>query len=118
MGPSQYNTSDSLISRVNQSDHLRFHLRCELILAIEAVHHKNDPLLFAIRISSVCILAFSAMQPSSIKEIIRRLQNARDAERQPLVDLDIHFWKRFGPAQNAYPIIFGIYALVVWPCAY
>jgi hypothetical protein len=90
----------------------------ELVLAIDAVHNKNNLLLFAICVSNVCILAFSAMQPNSIKEIARRLPTARDHERQPLVDLDFDFWKRVGPAQIACPIIFGICTLIIWPCAY
>lgn len=90
----------------------------ELILAIDAVHHKNNLLLFAVCVSNACILAFSAMQPNSIKDVARRLPAARDAESQPLVDLDFDFWKRVGPAQIACPIIFGICTLIIWPCAY
>lgn len=90
----------------------------ELVLAIDAVHHKNNLLLFAICVSNVCILAFSAMQPNSMKEIARRLPHDRDAEWQPLVGLDFDFWKRVDPAQIACPFIFGICTLIIWPCAY
>ncbi|KAJ5358414.1 uncharacterized protein N7496_010827 [Penicillium cataractarum] len=90
----------------------------ELILAIDAVHHKNNLLLFAVCVSNVCILAFSAMQPTAMIEISRRLPNERDAERQPLVDIDVDFWKRVGPAQIACPIVFGICSFIIWPCAY
>jgi hypothetical protein len=90
----------------------------ELVLAIDAVHHKNNLLLFAICVSNVCILAFSAMQPNSMKDIARSLPTARDAEWQPLVYIDVDFWERVGPAQIACPIIFGICTLIIWPCAY
>ncbi|KAJ5166355.1 uncharacterized protein N7482_005136 [Penicillium canariense] len=90
----------------------------ELILAIDAVHHKNNLLLFAICVSNVCILAFSGMQAPAMKDIARSLPAARDAEWQPLVDIDIDFWERVGPAHIACPIIFGICTLVIWPCAY
>lgn len=90
----------------------------ELILAVDAIHHNNNLLLFAICISNVCILAFSAMQPSSMKDIARDLSASRDANFQPLVDLDVDFCKRVGPAQIACPIIFGICTLIIWPCTY
>ena len=90
----------------------------ELILAIDAVHHKNNLLLVAISVSNVCILVFAAMQPDAIKFIASDLPLSIDSEGQHLVDVNIDFWKRVGPAQIACPIIFGICTLVIWPCAY
>lgn len=90
----------------------------ELILAIDAVHNKNNLLLFAICVSNVFILAFAAMQPDAIKDIARNTPASRDHEGQPLVDIDMDFWKRVGPAEIACPIIFGICTLIIWPCAY
>ena len=53
-----------------------------------------------------------------MKDIARNLSKDRDANFQPLVDLDVDFCKRIGPAQIACPIIFGTCSLIIGPCAH
>ncbi|KAJ5669255.1 hypothetical protein N7462_010325 [Penicillium macrosclerotiorum] len=90
----------------------------ELVLAVDAVHHKNNLLIFAICIANVCILVFSGLQIQAMKEVVSDLPCERDDEYHPLVKLDVDFWHRIRPAQWTCPIVFGLCTLVIWPCAY
>ncbi|KAF7718677.1 Uncharacterized protein PECH_001455 [Penicillium ucsense] len=89
-----------------------------VVLAFDAVHHKNNLLLFAICASNVCITVFSGLQPRSMKEAIATLPEARDANRQPLVNVQFDFIGRVYPALVACPVVFGICTALIWPFAY
>ncbi|KAJ5156088.1 hypothetical protein N7492_008891 [Penicillium capsulatum] len=89
----------------------------EFILALEAIHHKNNILLLAICVSNVCSAVYAGILYSSMHDNVSRLY--RDRHGYPtLVDPTYNAWPRIQPAEIAVPIVMGLCTLVLWPCAY
>lgn len=89
----------------------------EFLLALDAIHHRNNILLFAICISNVCSLVYAAMHCDYIRETTAGLF----AERYmfpTLVDTTYNVWPRIQPAEILVPIITGLGNLSLWPCVY
>ena len=89
-----------------------------MVLALDAVHHKNNLLLFAICASNVCIVVLSGMQPHSMRDAVRDLPTARDAHLEHLVNVNFDFLGRVDPALIACPVVFAICTVLIWPSAY
>lgn len=89
----------------------------QFILALDAIHNKNNILLFAICIANLCIVAYAGLQCTTMQETTARLY--RDRFFSPaLVDTTRNVWPRIRPAEILVPIILAISSVVLWPCAY
>lgn len=90
----------------------------ELVLSIDAIHHKNNLLLFAICISNTCVLVFSGMHTKQIEDTSLKLFSEDYGNMEPLVNTKINFWQMVRGFQIACPIIIGLCCLITWPCAF
>jgi hypothetical protein len=89
----------------------------EAILALDAIHNKNNILLFAICISNVCSNIFAAMRCVSMQQYTTSL--FEDAESVPaLVNSSWDVWPRIQPAEILVPVVTSLGTGVLWPCAY
>jgi hypothetical protein len=82
------------------------------------VHHKNSILLLAICIGNGCVLVYSVMQYTFMDTTTHSIQGNRDANLEPLVDIDRNLWKEIQPAEVLVPIVIGLTTLMIWPIAY
>ena len=90
----------------------------EVILALDAIHNKNNILLFAICVSNVCSNIFAVMRCISMQDTTARLF-AGSAESIPaLVNSSWNVWPRIQPAEILVPVVTGLGTFVLWPCAY
>ncbi|KAJ5939406.1 hypothetical protein N7466_002540 [Penicillium verhagenii] len=89
----------------------------EFILALDAIHHKNNILLFAICICNACGFVYSVMQYQLMQENTARLY--RDRYLFPtLVDTTRNVWPRIQPAEILVAIFTGLCTVVLCPCVY
>ncbi|KAL4796720.1 hypothetical protein BDV19DRAFT_75842 [Aspergillus venezuelensis] len=89
----------------------------QLILALDGTHQKNNILLFAICIANLCLVAYAAMQCTTMQDTTARLYADRFATPS-LVDPSRNVWTRIQPAEILVPIILAITSLVLWPAVY
>ncbi|KAL5355923.1 hypothetical protein BJX96DRAFT_171119 [Aspergillus floccosus] len=90
----------------------------EVFLGLDMMHHKNSILLLAICISNMCVLAYSAMQYTSMYDTTHSIVHSRDMHLQPLVDLSRDLWKEIQPAEILVPVVLGLTTVALWPVAY
>lgn len=90
----------------------------EFVLCLDTMHHKNNILLLAICISNGCVLLYAVMQYRSMDDTTHTVQNNRDFNSQPLVDISRDLWKEIQPAELTVPIIIGLSTIIIWPVAY
>jgi hypothetical protein len=88
----------------------------ELILALDAIHHKNNILLFAICISNTCTFVYSVMQYQVMEENTMRLFDQRYLSN--LVDTTRNVWPLIKPAEILIAIFTGLGTLLLWPIAF
>jgi hypothetical protein len=89
----------------------------EFILALDAIHHKNNILLFAICISNTCTFVYSIMQYQVMEENTTRL--FEDRYLYPiLVDTTRNVWPLIKPAEIVVAIFTGSGTLLLWPIGY
>lgn len=89
----------------------------EFILTLDAIHNKNNILLFAICISNTCSFAYSVMQYQLMETTTTRL--FEDRYLYPtLVDTTRNVWPLIQPAEIVVCIITGLGTLIMWPCVY
>ncbi|KAJ6128285.1 hypothetical protein N7471_009502 [Penicillium samsonianum] len=84
----------------------------EFILALDAIHHKNNVLLFSICICNVCSFVYSVMQYTSMKETTTRLYDQRHGF-PTLVDPTHNVWPQIKPAEILVSIITGLCTLLL-----
>lgn len=95
---------------------LIFAVLYEVFLALDAIHNKNNILLFAICISNTCTFAYSIMQYQVMGENIRRMYEERYISG--LVVTTHNVWTLIKPAEIIVAIITGIVSILLWPIAY
>jgi hypothetical protein len=89
----------------------------EFILALDAIHNKNNFLLCAIYISNMCSFAYSVMKYQLMESTTTRL--FKDRYSLPtLVDTTRNVWPLIQPALIAVCVIIGVCTLVMSPCVY
>lgn len=88
------------------------------LLALDAIHSRNNILLLAICISNCLILAFAAMQYRELLQTSITLPQNRDNHKETLVDTNRDFWAYVQPAELAANLILGICILPTWYFAY
>ncbi|KAJ5603330.1 hypothetical protein N7537_006286 [Penicillium hordei] len=84
----------------------------EFILALDAIHHKNNVLLFSICICNVCSFVYSIMQYTLMKENTARLYAYRYAF-PALVDTTRNVWPQIRPAEILVSVITGLCSLLL-----
>lgn len=90
----------------------------EFLLALDAMRHKNNILLFAICVSNVFALAFGAMQYPALKGFCETMPLQRAMYDEPLVDLSRDIWPLIRGPQMAIPIFIGLCTLGIWGSAF
>ncbi|KAJ5746936.1 uncharacterized protein N7511_008632 [Penicillium nucicola] len=89
----------------------------EFFLVLDAIHHKNNILLFAICISNTCTFVYSVMQYQVMEENTMRLY--KDRYGYPtLVDTTRNLWPLIKPAEIIVAIATGLGSLLLWPIVY
>ncbi|KAK5807330.1 hypothetical protein VI817_001588 [Penicillium citrinum] len=88
------------------------------LLALDAIHSRNNILLLAICISNCLILAFAAMQYRELLQTSITLPQNRDNHKETLVHTNRDFWAYVQPAELAANLILGICILPTWYFAY
>ncbi|CAG8943086.1 unnamed protein product [Penicillium salamii] len=88
-----------------------------LVLALDAIHAKNNILLFAICISNACSFVYAVMQYHLMETTTIRLYESRFGY-PTLVDTTRKLWPSIQPAEIVVCIIAGLGTLVVVPCVY
>jgi hypothetical protein len=87
----------------------------EFILTLDAIHHKNNMLLFAICISNICSFVYAVMQYHLMETTTARLL----VQRVPiLVDTTRDIWPLIQPAEIIVCIVTGLGTLIMLPCVY
>ncbi|KAJ5557832.1 hypothetical protein N7513_003418 [Penicillium frequentans] len=89
----------------------------EFILALDAMHHKNNILLFGICISNTCAFVYSVMQYQVMEENTMRLFDQRYGY-PTLVDTTRSVWPLIKPAEILVAIFTGLGSLLLWPIVY
>lgn len=89
----------------------------QFILALDAIHNKNNILLFAICAANLCIVAYAGLQCTTMQHTTAQLYEQRFGFPK-LVDTTRNVWPRIQPAEILVPIILAIFSLVLWPCTY
>ncbi|OJJ69772.1 hypothetical protein ASPBRDRAFT_76469 [Aspergillus brasiliensis CBS 101740] len=89
----------------------------ELILSLDAIHHKNNILLLAVCICNACSFAYSVMQLFLMEETTARLFESR-FEYPTLVDTTRNVWPQVQPAEMLVCIVTGMCTLILCPIAY
>lgn len=89
----------------------------EVVLALDAIHQKNNILLFAICVCNTCVFTYSIMQYRLMEQTTARLY--RDRSLYPtLIDTTRNLWHRIQPTEIVLSIAMGLTTLLVWPCAF
>ncbi|CAG8030853.1 unnamed protein product [Penicillium salamii] len=88
------------------------------LLALDAVHHRNNVLLLAICVSNACALVFSVMLYRNMEEIVNEMPSQRDGLNHPLVDQDRNIWTLIQGFQLACPIMIGLCTLATWASSF
>lgn len=96
---------------------LAFACAYQCILALDAIHNKNNILLLAICIANLCIVVYAGLQVTTMQETTARLYEERFGV-PTLIDTTRNVWPRIQPAEILVPIILALSSLVLWPCAY
>lgn len=89
----------------------------EFILSLDAMHHKNNILLFAVCICNACSFGYSVMQFIVMRDTTARLFKTRFGY-PTLVDTTRNVWPRVQPAEILVCIFTGFSALILCPIAY
>ncbi|KAJ5181722.1 hypothetical protein N7449_011869 [Penicillium cf. viridicatum] len=89
----------------------------EFILALDAIHNKNNFLLFAIYVSNMCSFAYSVMKYQLMESTTTRLFKYRYGY-PTLVDTTRNVWPLIQPAIITVCVIIGFGTLVMSPCVY
>lgn len=89
----------------------------EFALSLDAIHNKNNILLFAICISNACSFAYAVMQYQLMESNTIRLYESRFGY-PTLVDTTRSIWPLIQPAEIIVCIVTGICTLVMVPCVY
>jgi hypothetical protein len=89
----------------------------EFILALDAIHHKNNVLLFSICICNVCSFGYSIMQYKLMKATTASLFNGRYGV-PTLIDTTRNAWPRIQPAEIIVSIITGLCTLLLCSFVY
>ncbi|KAL4920006.1 hypothetical protein BDW62DRAFT_29897 [Aspergillus aurantiobrunneus] len=97
---------------------IMFSVVYEVLLCLDMVHHKNSILLLAICISNGCVLIYSVLQYTFMETTTHTIQDNRDFNLEPLVDINRDLWKEIQPAEVLVPIVVGLTTLVMFPVAY
>lgn len=90
----------------------------EFLLALNAMHDKNNMLLFAICITNILVVVFAALQYPALKGFCESMPKQRTMFNEPLVDLSKDIWPRARIAQLMVPILGGLCTVGIWPLAY
>ncbi|KAJ5140080.1 hypothetical protein N7448_003488 [Penicillium atrosanguineum] len=98
-------------------DVLIFACLYEFILALDAIHQKNNILLFAICISNTCTFVYSVMQYQMMEENTMRLFDERYGH-PTLVDTTRNVWPLIKPAEILVAIFTGLGTLLIFPIVY
>ena len=89
----------------------------EFILALDAIHNKNNILLFAICICNACSFVYSVMQFLLMRDTTARLFEERFGY-PTLVDTTRNVWPQIQPAEILLSTFTGVCTLVLCPFAY
>ncbi|KAJ5512910.1 hypothetical protein N7463_002462 [Penicillium fimorum] len=89
----------------------------EFILALDAIHHKNNVLLFSLCICNVCSFGYSIMQYTSMKETTTRLFESRYGF-PTLIDTTRNVWPQIRPAEIMVSTITGLCTLLLCGSVY
>lgn len=89
----------------------------EFVLALDAIHHKNNILLFAICVFNTCTFVYSVMQYQVMEENTMRLFRERYVY-PTLVDTTRNLWPLIKPVEILVAIFTGLGTLLLWPIAY
>lgn len=89
----------------------------EFVLALDAIHHKNNILLFAICIFNTCTFVYSVMQYQLMEETSMRLFDERYGY-PTLVDTTRNVWPLVKPAEILVAIFTGLGTLLLCPIVY
>lgn len=82
----------------------------EFILALDAIHHKNNVLLFSVCICNICSFVYSVMQYKLMETTTAGLYRQR--HKFPiLVDVTRNVWPRIQPAEILVVIVVGVCTL-------
>ncbi|KAJ5351252.1 hypothetical protein N7541_002051 [Penicillium brevicompactum] len=89
----------------------------ESVLTLDAIHNKNNILLFAICISNACSFAYAVMQYQLMETTTTRLFHDRFGY-PTLIDTTRNVWSLVQPAEVIVSIVTGICTLAMIPCVY
>ncbi|OJI80041.1 hypothetical protein ASPTUDRAFT_178188 [Aspergillus tubingensis CBS 134.48] len=89
----------------------------ELFLSLDAIHHKNNILLFAVCICNACSFGYSVMQFLVMRDTTARLFESR-FNYPTLVDTTRNVWPQLQPAEILVCIFTGLCTLFLCPIAY
>ena len=98
-------------------DILIFACLFELFLSLDAIHHKNNILLFAVCICNACSFGYSVMQFLVMRDTTARLFESR-FNYPTLVDTTRNVWPQLQPAEILVCIFTGLCTLFLCPIAY
>ncbi|KAE8165646.1 hypothetical protein BDV40DRAFT_308952 [Aspergillus tamarii] len=90
----------------------------EVVLSLDAIHHKNNISLLAICLTNICIVVYAVMQYIKMRDITHSLQGSADGMGNPLVDWSRDIWPSMRPAEVAIQAVLTICSVVIIPFAY
>jgi hypothetical protein len=89
----------------------------EFILVVDAIHNKNNVLLFSICIFNICRFVYSVMQYISVEDTTTGLFDNRYGT-PTLIDTTRNLWPQIQPAENLVAVITALGSILVCLFAY